>query len=69
MKVPADEIAVIGDYYNDWEMLREAKHAACPMQAPDEIKKLCGDIVCPVEEGAVADYISRILRQRLPAVQ
>lgn len=69
MKAPADAVAVIGDYYNDWEMLREARHAACPMQAPDEIKKLCGDIVCPVEEGAVADYINRILKQRLPVGQ
>lgn len=54
------DIYVIGDYYNDQEMLKTAHHTACPVNAPDDIKAICQRVVCSVEQGAVAAYIEAI---------
>ncbi len=56
-----ENVYAIGDYYNDVGMLKAAAHTAAPAGAPDDIKALCEYITCPVESGAVADYIDRIL--------
>lgn len=51
-----DEIAVIGDSYNDVEMMRRFKHSFCMSHAPEEIKKQASDTV-----ESVAECILKIL--------
>lgn len=54
------DIYVIGDYYNDREMLEVAHNSACPANAPSDIQAICQRVVCPVEQGAVAAYIEAL---------
>lgn len=53
-------LVCIGDYYNDWEMLKVADIKVCPENSPDDIKAFCDFIVCNNNEGAVADLIYRL---------
>lgn len=50
-------LVCIGDFYNDAPMLRIADIAACPSNAPDDIKALCRIITCDNNAGALADLI------------
>lgn len=58
--VDEENVAAIGDYYNDSDMLISVKHPACAGQAPDEIKELCEFVACHCNDGAVADLIGYI---------
>lgn len=49
--VDPSRLAVVGDGHNDIEMLREAKIAIVPDNAPDEIKELADAVIAPNEEG------------------
>ena len=53
-------LVCIGDYYNDEAMLRIADIAACPANAPEDIKALCKIITCNNNEGALADLIDAL---------
>lgn len=53
-------LVCIGDYYNDVAMLREADIAACPANAPDDIKAMCSIHTCGNNEGALADLIEQL---------
>jgi hydroxymethylpyrimidine pyrophosphatase-like HAD family hydrolase len=50
-------LVCIGDFYNDVPMLRIADIAACPANAPDDIKAMCQIITCSNNDGALADLI------------
>ncbi|SHI01831.1 hypothetical protein SAMN02745823_01932 [Sporobacter termitidis DSM 10068] len=52
-----DKIMSIGDYYNDLELLAASALSAAPSGAPDEVKSVADVVVCPCEDGAVADFI------------
>ena len=52
-----DQIACIGDYYNDVEMLQAAGLTAAPASAQQEIKDIADILTGPFEDGAVADLI------------
>lgn len=60
LDIELKDIYVIGDYYNDQEMLKAALNSACPANAPEDIKAICQQIVCSVEQAAVAEYIKLI---------
>ncbi|MCQ2455107.1 MAG: HAD family hydrolase [Clostridia bacterium] len=47
----------IGDYYNDFEMLKIADIGAAPNTAPKEIKEIANYVTASAENGAVADFI------------
>lgn len=53
-------LVCIGDYYNDEAMLRIADIAACPDNAPDDLKALCQIVTCNNNEGALADLIDTL---------
>lgn len=53
-------LVCIGDYFNDWEMLKAADIAACPENAAQGIKDICRLVTCGNNEGAVADLIERL---------
>ena len=58
-----EQVAAIGDYYNDMEMLRTAGITAAPSNAPEEIRKMAGFVAGPCDEGAVADFIEKLEAQ------
>lgn len=55
-----ENVAAIGDYYNDVDMLKSVRHPACAGQAPREIKEICEYRACHCNDGAVADLIEYI---------
>lgn len=57
------QVAAIGDYYNDMEMLRTAGITAAPSNAPEEIRRMAGFVAGPCDEGAVADFIEKLEAQ------
>ncbi len=53
-------IGAIGDYFNDYDMLRSVAHPACCAQAPKELHEICEFHACHCNKGAVADFIKYI---------
>ena len=60
LKINAQNVAAIGDYYNDEAMLRSVNHPVCCGQAPDDIKALCEYVTCHCNDGAVNDFINYV---------
>ena len=58
--VDEENICAIGDYFNDYDMLRTVAHPACCAQAPKELHEICEFHACHCNKGAVADFISYI---------
>ena len=50
----------IGDYFNDYDMLKSVGVPACCGQAPKEMKKIAQFVACHCNKGAVADFIEYI---------
>lgn len=59
--VDREHTAAIGDYFNDYEMLKEVAFPACCGQAPKEMKKISKFIACHCNHGAVADLIEYMI--------
>lgn len=55
-------IAAIGDYYNDWDMLKSVGLPACAGQAPQDIHDICTFEACHCNQGCVADLIEYIMK-------
>jgi len=55
--VSPDNLVCIGDYYNDYEMIKHAGIGVTMSTAPDNIKELANIIVDSCENGAIADLI------------
>ena len=53
-------VFAIGDYFNDYDMLKTVAHPACCAQAPKELHEICEYHACHCNDGAVADFISYI---------
>ncbi len=60
--VKPENTAAIGDYYNDYEMLRQVALPACCGQAPSGMKKIAKLVTCHCDKGAVADLIEFIIK-------
>ncbi len=58
--VDSNNVAAIGDYFNDEAMLKSVSHPVCCGQAPNEIKELCEYVTCHCNDGAVNDFINYI---------
>ncbi len=52
--------AAIGDYFNDFDMLKSVGVPACCGQAPKELKEISEFIACHCNNGAVADFLEYI---------
>lgn len=61
-----DEVAYIGDDYNDLECMRLCGYSACPADAEDDIKQQV-DYVCKTKagEGAVREFVKKIINDGL----
>ena len=60
--VEKENTAAIGDYFNDYEMLKQVGLPACCGQAPKGMKKIAKLVTCHCNEGAVADLIEYIIQ-------
>ncbi len=49
--------AAIGDYFNDYDMLKTVGVPACCGQSPKEMKEISEFVACHCNKGAVADFI------------
>lgn len=60
-----DEVAYIGDDYNDAECMKLCGFVGCPANAEDDIKPLV-DYVCQAKcgEGALREFVKQILKQQ-----
>ncbi|MGN0547723.1 MAG: Cof-type HAD-IIB family hydrolase [Acutalibacteraceae bacterium] len=50
----------IGDYFNDFDMLKSVGVPACCGQAPKELKNISEFVACHCNKGAVADFLEYI---------
>lgn len=50
----------IGDYFNDFDMLKSVGVPACCGQAPKELKDISEFVACHCNNGAVADFLEYI---------
>lgn len=57
--------AAIGDYYNDYDMLKSVGVPACCGQAPKSLKAVCEYVTCHCNEGAVADLLGYLEREKI----
>lgn len=60
--VEKENTAAIGDYFNDYEMLKHVGLPACCGQAPKGMKDIAKLVTCHCNEGAVADLIEYIIQ-------
>lgn len=61
LKIDKSHVAAIGDYYNDWDMLKTVGLPACAGQAPKPIHKICKFEACHCNKGCVADLLEYIM--------
>lgn len=53
-------VGAIGDYFNDYDMLKSVGVPACCGQAPKELKEISEFVSCHCNNGAVADFLEYI---------
>ncbi len=58
--VEKSHVGAIGDYFNDFEMLKTVAVPACCGQAPKELKEISQFVSCHCNKGAVADFLEYI---------
>lgn len=61
LDIEKSHVAAIGDYYNDWDMLKTVGLPACAGQAPSSIHKICKFEACHCNHGCVADLLEYIM--------
>ena len=60
--VDHSKTAAIGDYFNDYEMLKKVALPACCGQAPKGMKEIAKFVAGHCNQGAVADLIEYIIK-------
>ena len=58
--IEKDHTGAIGDYFNDFDMLKTVGVPACCGQAPKELKEISEFVSCHCNNGAVADFLEYI---------
>lgn len=64
LDIEKSHVAAIGDYYNDWDMLKTVGLPACAGQAPKAIHKISKFEACHCNKGCVADLLNYIMSGR-----
>lgn len=65
MGLPTKRTIVIGDYYNDLELMRQAGYAVAVANAPAEVKASADTVTtCTCTEGAVGEYLYQLIRSK-----
>lgn len=65
--VNMNDTCVIGDYYNDLDMMREAGRAVAMDNAPEDVRAAAGEVTGTNDEGGVAQFLYKLIRQYGPA--
>lgn len=60
--IEKENTAAIGDYFNDYEMLKQVGFPACCGQAPKGMKEIAKLVTCHCNNGAVADLIEYLIK-------
>lgn len=63
--VGAKYVMGIGDFYNDYEMIKKVDFGAVTADAPDELKQIANYVTGPCKDGAVADLIMMAENQQI----
>ncbi len=58
--IEKSHIGAIGDYFNDYDMLKTVAVPACCGQAPKALKEISEFVACHCNKGAVADFLEYI---------
>lgn len=60
----ADRAVVIGDYYNDIDIMDEAGYAVAVANAPEEVKAHANEVTtCVCTDGAVGEFLYRLISE------
>lgn len=61
---PIQNTLVIGDYYNDLEMMQQAGYSVAVANAPAEVKAAANEVtICTCVEGAVGEFLYKLIEQ------
>ena len=61
---PIENTIVIGDYYNDLEMMQQAGYSVAVANAPPEVKAAANEVtICTCAEGAVGEYLYKLIEE------
>ena len=60
LEIDKSHVGAIGDYFNDFDMLKCVGVPACCGQAPRELKEISEFVACHCNKGAVADFLEYI---------
>ena len=63
LKLPLENTIVVGDYYNDIEMMQRAGHAVAMGNAPVAVQMAAQDVTGGCEEGGLAQVLYGLLRR------
>lgn len=61
MGITRAETMAFGDYFNDVEMLRNARIGVCPENAHEDIKRLCGYVCADCNHNGVTECIKKLV--------
>ena len=61
MDLSKENTIVIGDYYNDLEILKNAGLSVCVDNAPDDVKKICRLVVPSCTDGGAGYLLAQII--------
>lgn len=59
LEISPEQMAFIGDFYNDMESFQLVGVSACVGNAPEEVKRHCNYILGDCMEGAVGDFLQK----------
>lgn len=61
---PLQKTIVIGDYYNDLEIMKTAGYSVAVANAPSEVKANADEVtICSCSEGAVGEYLYKLINK------
>ena len=59
---PLQKTIVIGDYYNDLEIMQTAGHSVAVANAPSEVRAAADEVTtCPCPAGAGGEYLYKLI--------
>lgn len=63
---PVQNTLVIGDYYNDLEMMQQAGYSVAVANAPAEVKAAADEVtVCNCADGAVGEFLYKLIAETM----
>lgn len=63
MGIDLENTIVIGDYFNDLDMMKIAGYSAAMQNAPREVKLLANEVIGSNDEGGVGQFLYKLMRK------